>query len=240
VQNQSLQEKIKDLEFAFTQVETISAKRVSDVVTALEKEFTQLKSEKSGLEMKLKTLQPTDQVEGQWKKLSQDYQSIEEMRNNKIITLENELKTLQETNSQLLKNTEKARKRERYLESVIMHYSLPLPESARPKPTKPSETSEEAEKLRVDQITQQLVKQAQERTTDLEKELTQVKANVDDLINEIEGMSNSEASTRAQSEGLLKQIHESQTIQQAVFEENLKLLTDIEEFKTRKTDSETR
>lgn len=258
-----MREKIKDLQYALTQVEGVAAKKVEAYISAIESEFNKLKDEKNALEVKLKSSVPLSQSDAQWQKLCQEYQSLEEMRNSKITSLENEIKSMKETYSQVQRNVEKSRKREKYLESVILHYGISLPDAkARPISRTSSSTplerqesfksiSNEAkqevgnsedniEKLKIDQVTQQLVKLAQERSSDLEKELTQVKSSVNDLITEIEGISNVESSIRIQSESLLKQVNESQTMQQAVLEENLKLINDLEELRSRKTDAETK
>lgn len=267
-ENELLYQKVKDLQLALAQVETAASKKIEDFIFSIEKEFNMLKQEKQSLELKIKQLDSTVDSEQQSKALLQEYQQLEDSKNLRLGSLENESKSLQEVNQQLSRNLEKSRKRERYLESVISHFAIPLPSNAKPKtpssipplviahavsstptPFLKSEGedlssdagfSDSDGKLKLDQISHQMIKQTQERCSDLEKELNQVKTQVNDLITEIEAVSNHEAAAREQSEGLIKRIAESHSMQQMALDENLKLMNDLEDTKVKKTDAETK
>lgn len=266
-ENELLYQKVKDLQLALAQVETSASKKIEDFIFSIEKEFNMLKQEKQSLELKIKLLDSTVDSEQLSKALLQENQQLEDSKNLRLGSLEKESKSLQEVNQQLSRNLEKSRKRERYLESVISHFAIPLPSNAKPKtpssipppviahavsstPTpllKPEGDDLSSDpgfsddgKLKLDQISHQMIKQTQERCSDLEKELNQVKTQVNDLITEIEAVSNHEAAAREQSEGLIKRIAESHCMQQMALDENLKLMNDLEDTKVKKTDAETK
>jgi chromosome segregation ATPase len=78
--------------------------------------------------------------------------------------------------------------------------------------------------------THQLLTLAEERVAFLEKEVADHKRSLHDLIVEIETVSNEESNSRKQTEILLKQVQESQSMQRAALEENLKLTNSLEEM----------
>lgn len=77
------------------------------------------------------------------------------------------------------------------------------------------------------EIVSQLLSQAQARCKELENELADAKANMDELIVEIEAVANEEEKMRQQNTRLLKQITEGHNVHKAVLQENLRLHQDI-------------
>jgi hypothetical protein len=276
LENDALQERIKDLSFALNEVEVNATKKIEVFMNSFEKELLSLREEKLALESKVRSFQPLNSLEELNKILFKEAETVEDSKLLRITSLEKELKTLKETLTLIQKNMEKARKRERYLESVILHFAIPLPSNAKPRQSSSSNSGSSNSNsnhssgststsllsssqsvdgnenggettpnsgggtLKIETISQQMIKQVHERCNDLEKELTQVKGNVNDFINEIDSISSNESAARNQSELLIKQVAESQSMQQAALEENLKLMNEIEELKTRKTESDSK
>jgi type I site-specific restriction-modification system R (restriction) subunit len=77
------------------------------------------------------------------------------------------------------------------------------------------------------QLISQLLKNSQTRCRELEGQLVDAKANMDELIVEIEGVATEEERTRTQNARLLKQISEGHNVHKAVLQENLRLHQDI-------------
>jgi spore germination protein YaaH len=77
------------------------------------------------------------------------------------------------------------------------------------------------------QMLSQLLINSQTRCKELETELADAKANMDELIVEIESVATEEEKTRTQNSRLLKQINEGHTVHKAVLQENLRLHQDI-------------
>lgn len=78
--------------------------------------------------------------------------------------------------------------------------------------------------------THQLLTLAEERILFLEKEVSDHKRSLHDLIVEIETVSSEESNSRKQAEELMKQVQESQSMQRAALEDNLKLTNSLEEM----------
>lgn len=72
------------------------------------------------------------------------------------------------------------------------------------------------------------------RVSELETELEDARANISDLILEIEAMANEEGAARDQVAKLLRQAAEGQGMQSAVLEENLRLHDQVEEVQARR------
>jgi chromosome segregation ATPase len=77
------------------------------------------------------------------------------------------------------------------------------------------------------QMLSQLLTNSQTRCKELESELADAKANMDELIVEIESVATEEEKTRTQNSRLLKQINEGHNVHKAVLQENLRLHQDI-------------
>ena len=74
----------------------------------------------------------------------------------------------------------------------------------------------------------------------MERELSDARSNVDDLILEIETVANDESKARHQCFDLLKQISEYQAMQRIALEENLHLQDSIDDLKSSSKDIETK
>lgn len=80
--------------------------------------------------------------------------------------------------------------------------------------------------------------QAQERAKEVQIELDDARASLNDLILEIESVSVEEARSREQSARVLRQMTDSQSMQRGVLEENLRLHDQISELQKRHVDVE--
>ena len=85
---------------------------------------------------------------------------------------------------------------------------------------------------------QLVVKTSHERVADLQRELEDARSNINDLILEIEAVSNDAVRAREQGGNLLTQVTEIQAMQRSALEENLILQNQIEDMKTSKRDIE--
>lgn len=77
------------------------------------------------------------------------------------------------------------------------------------------------------QMFAQLYANSQARCKELEAELADAKANMDELIVEIEAVATEEEKTRTQNARLLKQLTEGHNVHKGVLQENLRLHQDI-------------
>lgn len=266
-ENDVMQDKVKDLSLALSQVEANALAKVEEVVSVTQKEIQKINTEKAALETKLCSLQSDSAMIEQIKKQLDDKERLDAIKSSELRQLQNQLKSLQDNYSQSQRSLEKARKREKFLEHTIMAHAIPVPahikleglggtkksdsvsEVGGDAPTSSSSTVDNGPtednldgdgKITIEDETQQLLRQAQERAADLEKELSDMKTSVNDLILEIETVSSAETESRKEAERLLTQISDCQGFQRAALEENLKLQNQLEELKSSKKDMETK
>jgi hypothetical protein len=133
MENDTLSEKIKDLSFALNEVENNASKKIELFLTSFEKELIILREEKASLESKVRSFQPLNSLEELNKILFKEVDNVEDSKQLRILSLEKELKIIKDSLQLIQKNIEKSRKRERYLESVILHFAIPLPSNAKPR-----------------------------------------------------------------------------------------------------------
>jgi hypothetical protein len=270
-ENDVMQDRLKDVTLALSQVEATAVMKVEEVVSVTQKEIQRINAEKTALETKLCSLQSDGAMIEQMKQQLEDKERMDTIKSSELRLLQSQLKNLQETYAQAQRSLEKARKREKFLEHTIMSHAIPVPphvklegfgnikknemgsdgngdvlSSSNPSTTVSNDNSQSQDavadnnvgKVIVDEESQRLLKQAQERAGDLEKELNSLKSSVNDLILEIETVSTTEALSRKEAERLLGQIADCQGFQRAALEENLKLQNQLEELKTSKKDME--
>lgn len=229
IEHGAMHEREKDLTLALRQVEASVGEKIEEVVNLTKMKIQSINEEKLGLEAKLSTLKADFEIVDQLKAQLQEYQTLDESRNSKIKNLETQLKSNNDRMNTLEKHLKDSRKRELSLEQAIVSYEIPVPEHLRPKAAI-TEDGEISGGGSIDILTQQLIKQAHDRTAALEQELLEMKNSVNDLIMEIESVTTEESNARAQSERLLKQIQDCQSLQRAALEENLKLQNQLEEL----------
>jgi hypothetical protein len=278
-----LQDKVRDLQLAFNEIEKITARKIEDLILLTEKELNKLKSEKFQLEAKLSSYNHCLENEKETKELLHNFQAIDESKVNQINNLESQIRMMKESQSQMQRSLDKSKKRERYLESVITHYAIPLPANMRSDrkssgssssnnksdsmvtestPSKtdhcssssgnnhPSTSSDDLanstsngsgeQKFEIDKVTHQMIKQAQERANDVEKELSETKNHLNELFTELDTVSKSQMIIRTQNESLLKQITESQAMKETALQENLKLHNQLEEIRVQKQETDSK
>lgn len=89
-----------------------------------------------------------------------------------------------------------------------------------------------------DEFSELVLLQAQGRARDLQQEMEDVRANMDDLILEIEAVSSEEKNVEEQCTRLLSQMSDSQSMQRGVLEENLRLHDQVAEIQIRLTEAQ--
>lgn len=243
-----------DYHFVVTQLEQVVSAKIDAVVQETQQEIQRVRNEKAVLETRLCALQASADVSDQLKAQVTELLALEDARNNRIRHLEHEVGVLQETQRQLQRSLDKARRREKALEQQLTSMnagtskaggsngtnvvsssgaSNAVSSSSGSAATHSDNTANISSSTEAggDNI-QLLLQQAQERCADLEAELVETKASINDFISEIDAVSTEESTARSQSERLLKQIHDYQTVQRDALQDNLRLHAALEESKS--------
>jgi len=254
-----LQDKVKDLELALTELEAVSISRIEEVVEVTAKEIASVKAERDALKTTLSSSNADIIMADHLRRQLADYESVKELCIHEVSTLQSQVRMLTETNQVLRVNLEKTRRRESSMEEQLLVFDrnaaadkealLVVASSLNSKCADRSVPTDEMivgnnnnEESRVEsvRVSELVVKQSQERILDLERELSDARSNVDDLILEIETVANDESKARHQCFDLLKQISEYQAMQRIALEENLHLQDSIDDLKSSSKDIETK
>jgi hypothetical protein len=232
-----------DYLFVVTQLESVTAAKVASVVSATEQEIARVKAEKLALENRISAMQANADVAQQLKTQVQEWQHVDSARQQRIAQLEKDIQHWHSTVRVAEQNLQHARKREQVLEQIIVQCQIPVPSQLKLTlpPTTNSDNSSGTEnnagdshtdkRVLVDQASQLIIQQLQERGQELEKELQDTKASIHDFLTEIDAVSNQEIASRQQSERLLQQIHDYQSIQRDALQENIRLQSSVEDMK---------
>ena len=254
-----MQDKVKDLELALTELEAVSISRIEEVVEVTAKEIASVKAERDALKTTLSSSNADIIMADHLRRQLADYESVKELCIHEVSTLQSQVRMLTETNQVLRVNLEKTRRRESNMEEQLLVFDrnaaadkealLVVASSLNSKCADRSVPTDEMivgnnnnEESRVEsvRVSELVVKQSQERILDLERELSDARSNVDDLILEIETVANDESKARHQCFDLLKQISEYQAMQRIALEENLHLQDSIDDLKSSSKDIETK
>lgn len=226
-----------------TQLESVTAAKVASVVSATEQEIARVKTDKLALENRISAMQANADVAQQLKTQVQEWQHVDSARQQRIAQLEKDIQHWHSTVRVAEQNLQQARKREQVLEQIIVQCQIPVPSQLKLTlpPTTNSDNSSGTEnnageghtdkRVLVDQASQLIIQQLQERGQELEKELQDTKASIHDFLTEIDAVSNQEIVSRQQSERLLQQIHDYQSIQRDALQENIRLQSSVEDMK---------
>jgi len=254
-----LQDKVRDLELALTELEAVSISRIEEVVEVTAKEIASVKAERDALKTTLSSSNADIIMADHLRRQLADYESVKELCIHEVSTLQSQVRMLTETNQVLRVNLEKTRRRESSMEEQLLVFdrnaaadkeallvvasSLNSECADRSVPTDEmivDNNNNEESKVDSVRVAELVVKQSQERILDLERELSDARSNVDDLILEIETVANDESKARHQCFDLLKQISEYQAMQRIALEENLHLQDSIDDLKCSSKDIETK
>jgi hypothetical protein len=255
-----LQDKVRDLELALTELEAVSISRIEEVVEVTAKEIASVKAERDALKTTLSSSNADIIMADHLRRQLADYESVKELCIHEVSTLQSQVRMLTETNQVLRVNLEKTRRRESNMEEQLLVFdrnaaaadkeallvvasSLNSECADRSVPTDEiivGNNNNEESKVDSVRVAELVVKQSQERILDLERELSDARSNVDDLILEIETVANDESKARHQCFDLLKQISEYQAMQRIALEENLHLQDSIDDLKSSSKDIETK
>jgi len=255
-----LQDKVRDLELALTELEAVSISRIEEVVEVTAKEIASVKAERDALKTTLSSSNADIIMADHLRRQLADYESVKELCIHEVSTLQSQVRMLTETNQVLRVNLEKTRRRESSMEEQLLVFdrnaaaadkeallvvasSLNSECADRSVPTDEmivDNNNNEESKVDSVRVAELVVKQSQERILDLERELSDARSNVDDLILEIETVANDESKARHQCFDLLKQISEYQAMQRIALEENLHLQDSIDDLKSSSKDIETK
>ena len=256
-----MQDKVRDLELALTELEAVSISRIEEVVEVTAKEIASVKAERDALKTTLSSSNADIIMADHLRRQLADYESVKELCIHEVSTLQSQVRMLTETNQVLRVNLEKTRRRESSMEEQLLVFdrnaaaaadkeallvvasSLNSEYADRSVPTEEmivGNNNNEESKVDSVRVSELVVKQSQERILDLERELSDARSNVDDLILEIETVANDESKARHQCFDLLKQISEYQAMQRIALEENLHLQDSIDDLKSSSKDIETK
>jgi len=256
-----LQDKVRDLELALTELEAVSISRIEEVVEVTAKEIASVKAERDALKTTLSSSNADIIMADHLRRQLADYESVKELCIHEVSTLQSQVRMLTETNQVLRVNLEKTRRRESNMEEQLLVFDRNAAATAdkeallvvasslnsecadRSVPTDEmivGNNNNEESKVESVRVAELVVKQSQERILDLERELSDARSNVDDLILEIETVANDESKARHQCFDLLKQISEYQAMQRIALEENLHLQDSIDDLKSSSKDIETK
>lgn len=224
IQNDQLQDKVRNLELALSHLEAISAARIEEVVTLAQKEVAVHKAEKDAAQAAMCTLRTDLALTEQMKTQLAEYQGLEELRAGEVQKLQERARALSEHQQLLQSSLDGSRAREDELQRLIATRTSSEVEPVGGAGSGGGDAQSVSELKR-------LLQQAQERIADMQKELQNSSNNINDLIMEIEAVSSEEAKARAQAARLQKQIAESQTLQRVALEENLHLHNQIEDVR---------
>ena len=254
-----MQDKVRDLELALTELEAVSISRIEEVVEVTAKEIASVKAERDALKTTLSSSNADIIMADHLRRQLADYESVKELCIHEVSTLQSQVRMLTETNQVLRVNLEKTRRRESSMEEQLLVFdrnatadkeallvvasSLNSECADRSVPTDEmivGNNNNEESQVNSVRVSELVVKQSQERILDLERELSDARSNVDDLILEIETVANDESKARHQCFDLLKQISEYQAMQRIALEENLHLQDSIDDLKSSSKDIETK
>jgi len=246
---------VRDLELALSELEVISIARIEEVVEITTKEMAVVKADRDTLKTALSSSNADIIMVDHLRRQLADYESVKELCDHEVGTLQSQVRMLTETNQVLRVNLEKNRRRESNMELLLLERDAMLRGASPTTVTVAAVTNSEwvdsnmptcdetvvsvSTDSKVD-LAELVVKQSQERIIDLERELGDARSNVDDLILEIETVSNDESKARHQCFDLLKQISEYQAMQRIALEENLHLQDNIDDLKRSSNDIETK
>lgn len=256
-----MQDKVRDLELALTELEAVSISRIEEVVEVTAKEIASVKAERDALKTTLSSSNADIIMADHLRRQLADYESVKELCIHEVSTLQSQVRMLTETNQVLRVNLEKTRRRESSMEEQLLVFDRNAAATAdkeallvvasslnsecadRSVPTDEmivGNNNNEESQVNSVRVSELVVKQSQERILDLERELSDARSNVDDLILEIETVANDESKARHQCFDLLKQISEYQAMQRIALEENLHLQDSIDDLKSSSKDIETK
>jgi chromosome segregation ATPase len=160
-------------------------------------------------------------------------QTIHDTSKSKLDKLTERLKSHETTISLLESHLASSKQREEALELSLKAIADAPSQEGNTKPSHSRVEEEEEGVVHEDkeqqssQLISQLLTNSQSRCRELEGQLADAKANMDELIVEIEGVATEEERTRTQNSRLLKQISEGHNVHKAVLQENLRLHQDI-------------
>lgn len=254
-----MQDKVRDLELALTELEAVSISRIEEVVEVTAKEIASVKAERDALKTTLSSSNADIIMADHLRRQLADYESVKELCIHEVSTLQSQVRMLTETNQVLRVNLEKTRWRESSMEEQLLVFdrnaaadkeallvvasSLNSECADRSVPTDEmivGNNDNEESQVNSVRVSELVVKKSQERILDLERELSDARSNVDDLILEIETVANDESKARHQCFDLLKQISEYQAMQRIALEENLHLQDSIDDLKSSSKDIDTK
>lgn len=170
----------------------------------------------------------------------EEYQTLESTRKAEILRLQDKVRVLSANTEQLTAHLQQSREKEVKLEHILIAANVihddwtppirntshnPEDESMSIQGSDGLDASLDTRSLaeRTDEFSGLILRQAQGRARDLHLELEDARANMDDLILEIEAVSAEERKVADQCTRLLTQMQDSQSMQRGVLEENLRL-----------------
>lgn len=234
-ENDSLQDKVRDLSLAMQSLEAASAAKVEALLQVTEAELAKYRTEKAALEAKLVRFSNDHAVLQQTQKSLNEYAALEEAKKAEISVLREQVKNMLSMNDQLKAHLNTSRSREYELESIVIREAMPLPAGVMVDIVKHANDDEHAgehgEIMEHVHPNVTLLTNLHSQLAELGKELKEARGTINDLITEIDTMSTYTNAIHGQNESLNKQIIDTQSLQNAILEENITLQNNIEHSK---------
>ena len=218
----ALQDRVADLEEALLKVEAISKSKCAEITAATEREIQRIDGEKKAAESALYTARAELAGTNQLKQQVGELQSLESTFRGDCARLQQYVATLTASQEALQRHLATTRIRECELEK-----KLAIDGQAA------SDASSGADS---DGIRQLALTQAQARARETQLELDNARNQMNDLILEIESVTVEDGKSRVQSERVLRQMTDSQSMQRDVLDENLRLHDQISELYRKQSD----
>jgi hypothetical protein len=238
------QEKVRDAELAVRETEKHAMSRVEQVIAAVEKERSNLQAECDKAELKLSSVQAEAAIAGQLQSQLSERERLDAVKSAEIKALKQEVQRLMDSQTRTELCLQHAKEREKVLEQIVTACSDGSNGVCRNPVVDQIDSNHDDEGEEGEVVTSsisnlegcqdstlQLLKLTQQRYTDVEIELAHMKAHVNDLILEIDGVSTKEMEARRDAERLLGQVSNCQGFQRDALQENYKLQNQLEELK---------
>ncbi len=211
----ALQDRVADLEEALLKVEAISQAKCAEITAATEREIQRIDGEKKAAESALCSARAELATTNQLKHQVGDLLSLESTSRSECARLQQLIASLTASQDVLQRHLVATRTRECELEKRLAI-----------DPQAPSE-AHGGDKEAVRQLA---LTQAHARARETQVELDDARNQMNDLILEIESVTVEDDKSRVQSDRVLRQMTDSQSMQRGVLDENLQLHDQISEL----------
>lgn len=231
------QEHITNLEASLALLERTASLRMDEVVEVTKRELQRVRGETVAVQQKMAESQADLNMVAHLKTNLAELEKQQASYQREELSLSQQLTQLRESKAQLEKHIQKSRDREVLLEKMA---GIEIARVSAAKAKAAEDAREEGEEREIGKggdpavafaANAVLVQTSQQRLQDMQGEIDNQKACINDLIAEIEALSAGETDMRDQNARILQQVTESQSLQRVALEDNVKLRNEIEDLK---------